>query len=130
MCRVMLAPDGFSDMAGTKSVSTMQAVFKTRATLSYSMGLARDYDDTFGAPPPPSSTAADESASEWDIATWDLASWGSDLTKYAIKAGWRGVNGVGFAFAPWVQVVSSSDAWLNAKLQRVDVTFTVGGVQL
>lgn len=128
--RVMLAPDGMTDMAGTKSIGTMQAVFKTRATLSYSMGIARDYDDTFGAPPASSSSASDEDSSEWDVATWDVSPWGSDVTDYQIRAGWRGVNGVGFAFAPWVQVASSSTAWLNAKLQRVDVTFTVGGVQL
>ena len=128
--RVMLAPDGMTDLAGTKSASTMQAVFKTRATLSYSMGLARDYSDDFGSPPVTSSAAADDDLSEWDIATWDVSSWGGDATDYQIKYGWRGVNGVGFSFSPWVQVLSNSSAWVNAKLQRVDVTFTVGGVQL
>jgi hypothetical protein len=129
--RVMLAPDGITDMAGTKSVGTMQAVFKTRATLSYSMGLARDYDGVFGAPPSSSSSvASEEDASAWDVADWDVSEWGSDLTNYRIKAGWRGVNSVGFAFSPWVQIASNSSSWLNAKLQRVDVTFTVGGVQL
>lgn len=130
LCRVMLAPDGLTDLAGTKAVGTMQATFKTTGTLSYSMGVAMNYGNDFGPPPVVASIAPAEATSEWGVAEWGVSFWSSGVVNYKIKAGWHGTNGVGFAVSPWVQIVSGSAPWLNAKLQRVDVTFTVGGVQL
>lgn len=127
--RVMLAHDGLTDLAGTKTVGLIQAVFKTTGTLSYTMGAALDYSNSFGAPPSGNSTPASDAWSEWDIASWDVSDWGGGVGEYTIKTGWRGIKAVGFSVAPWVQVSSNSAAWVDAVLQRIDLTFIAGGTQ-
>ena len=130
IARAMMAPDPLGSPSGTKTVGTMQAVFRARAMVTYTMGVAINYADDFGAPPMISSSPADEELSEWDVAEWDVSSWGSDVFKYTTVSGWRGVNAVGDAFSPWVQILCDSPGWVNAKLQRFDLTYSAGGVQL
>lgn len=126
-CRAMLAHDHLTDPASTKSLNVMQTVWAVRGELRYTMGVARDYSKTFGAAPATMSSAPDDALSEWDIATWDVSDWGGLTSDYTVVSGWRAVPAVGFSFAPWVQVLSGSDAKLTAKLQRIDLAYVPGG---
>lgn len=128
-CRCKLAFDHLSDAATTKSASVIQAIWKTRAPLTYSLALTRDYGNSWG-PAPEIATQPDASgvSSEWDVALWDVSPWASDPSSYTITTGWRGVTGVGFAFAPTIQLMCDSVARVNCQLQRVDVGFVSGGV--
>lgn len=129
ICRCKLAFDHLSDAATTKSVSVIQAVWKTRAPLSYSLALTRDYGNSWG-PAPETATQPDDgsASSEWDVAVWDVSPWAAGAGSYFITSGWRGVTGVGFAFAPTIQLMCDSVARVNCQLQRVDVGFLSGGV--
>lgn len=125
--RAMLAFDPLGDPASRKSASVMQAVWKARGSISYSAGLSRDYASIWGPPPASASGSTGDVSSEWDLATWDLSPWAGDAESYNIVSGWRGVTGLGFAFAPTVQLMCDSVARVNCQLQRIDVGFVAGG---
>ncbi|MBD9528976.1 hypothetical protein [Paracoccus sp. PAR01] len=128
LARAMLAPDHLSDAANTKSASVMQAVWKVRGSITYTMGLAINYNRTWGVPPDAASVPPGvDDVSLWDIALWDLAPWSSSEDSYSIVSGWRSVTGVGFAFAPTVQLMCNSPARVICQLQRIDVGFQAGG---
>lgn len=126
-CRAMLAFDSLTDLASRKSVSVIQSVWKARGQISYGMAAARDYARTWGPPPwVAAGTDADDS-SLWDIATWDLSPWASDPSSYSVVSGWRGITGLGFAFAPTVQLVCNSPGKVSAQMQRIDLGYVQAG---
>lgn len=125
--RAMFAPDHLSDAASTKSASVMQAVWKARGRLSYSLSLSRDYSMTWGRPPETASLPSSDVSSDWDIAIWDLSPWADGDNEYSVVSGWRGVTGVGFAFSPVIQLMCDSVGRVNCQLQRIDIGFVPGG---
>lgn len=128
LCRARLAFDHLSEPSAWKAASVMQAVWKVRGKIDYSMGLARDYGNQWGAPPSVASIGDPNAGmSDWDVAIWDVAPWSSDPTSYSTVSGWRSVTGMGFAFAPTVQLLCNSSAKVSCQLQRIDVGFVSGG---
>ena len=126
-CRAALAHDHLGNPAGHKAASAVQAVWRVRGSIDYSVALAQDYATTFGPPPPVSTPPDDGTSSLWDVSDWDVTEWGISSLPYTIRSGWYSVGRFGFAFSAQVQLVSSTTARVVAQLQRIDIAYQVGG---
>lgn len=127
ICRVALAFNHCGDPAQIKTAHTITTIWKTRATMLSRTSLGTDYLVNFPTPPDASPEYSGDTGI-WDVSGWDSVFWADDQDSYSIYKLRRGVSGVGFAFAPQVQITCQTSAKVSAILQRIDLQFSAGTI--
>lgn len=111
--------DDLGTPASLKILRMIRATLLSSVTLNSSLSIQLDYIVDLPAPP---AAAVIESASVWGSAKWGEAKWGGTRTK-SIQMPWESAGGLGYAFAPALQVTSGSLQPLQAEIVRIDVTY-------
>lgn len=110
--------------ASLKITKMASPVLRVTQEANVSVSMQFDYQvDDLVAPPATPITGADV----WGQAIWGQAVWGGGKKKNH-QQDWYGVGGIGYAFAPALQITSGSIAPLEAEIVRIDVTFETAGL--
>lgn len=126
VCQVQFPFDPLGDPVSQKMAGHVRSIWRTKSTILPKVSLARDFSDRF--PSPPNASGAPVSTdSKWDTSDWDVTDWGRGDDQFTLHAKWRGAAGRGHVFAPQIQLTCSSAASVRALLERVDVTYVMGG---
>lgn len=129
ICRAALAHDHLADAASLKRAHLARPVWRHVGDFADAVSVAVNYSTDF--PPGPEISAGEETTDTlWDVATWDVSAWGGDMPSWRTDARWRTVSGAGHDVSVQVQLVSNSANRVLAQLQRVDLQYTVGGLDL
>lgn len=129
-CRAMFAHDALGAPANIKTAQMARPVWRHTKDFMQTVSVRADYGENF---PPVSVTLFGEEGEEgslWDVSDWDTTFWASEGITYSIRKQWETVSGVGQALGVQVQVASNSSARMQVQLQRVDLMYSIGGIDL
>lgn len=98
-----------------KRVSAIRSVIQSEGTVSYSVGVGFDFQDTISAQP----STSEAGGSAWDTSPWDTSAWSAENV---IQNKWRASRGSGQSIATRLRVsAKQSISWL-----RTDYRIEVG----
>lgn len=117
----------FDDLGTPASIKVFKMARPTLlSAIDVNCDLSMHFDYMVSLPPPPSAAIV-ESGSVWGSAVWGEAKWGGTRTK-RIKQDWQAAAGMGYAFAPALQVTSGSLQPLECEIVRIDVTYLIADI--
>ena len=117
----------FDDLGSPASIKVFKMARPTvLSAIDVICDMSIQLDYTVRLPPPPAAAVV-ESSSVWGGAIWGQAKWGGTRTK-RIKQDWQSAGGIGYAFAPALQVTSGSLQPLECEIVRIDVTFETADI--
>lgn len=112
-------------VSGYKTVGQVRAVLRGPNPVNEKVSIQSDYRIALPAPP---SASLVSSPSAWGDAVWGSFEWGDANVVRQVQQRWKAAAGGGEVHAPALQIVSGSNAPLDAELVRFDAVFTSGEV--